>query len=52
MFSSRAIIDACRPYDWIADFPPVAESSPEIRKEVADKWQDIIFGDYNPNGSS
>ena len=52
MFSSRAIIDACRPYDWIADFPPVAESSPEIRKEVADKWQEIIFGDYNPNGSS
>ncbi len=52
MFSSRAIIDACRPYDWIADFPPVAESSPEIRKEVAEKWQEIIFGDSNSNGSS
>ena len=21
--SSRAIIDACRPYEWIHDFPPV-----------------------------
>ena len=52
MFSSRAIIDACRPYDWIADFPPVAESSREIRKEVAEKWQEIIFGDSQTNGSS
>jgi len=26
-FGSRAVIDACRPYDWIEDFPRVAESS-------------------------
>lgn len=44
-FSSRAIIDACRPYDWIEDFPPVAESSPEVRQKADEKWGEIVFGD-------
>ena len=43
MFDSRAVIDACRPYDWIGDFPPVAESSPEVRKRIAEKWEEAIF---------
>src|SRR5579875_3237008 len=33
--SSRAIIDACRPYEWLKDFPQVSESSPEVRRAVA-----------------
>lgn len=40
--SSRAIIDACRPYEWISDFPPVAESSPEVRRAVQEKWGKIL----------
>jgi 4-hydroxy-3-polyprenylbenzoate decarboxylase len=43
-FNSRAIIDACRPFEWMKDFPPVAESSPELRKKVFDKWKTIIQG--------
>jgi 4-hydroxy-3-polyprenylbenzoate decarboxylase len=41
-FSSRAIIDACRPYEWRDRFPPVVEVSPELRAAVLDKWGDRI----------
>ena len=37
-YNSRAIIDACRPFDWIEEFPIVAESSPELRRQTIDKW--------------
>jgi UbiD family decarboxylase len=40
--SSRAIIDACRPYEWLKDFPPVAESSPEVRRAAQEKWGAIL----------
>jgi len=36
--SSRAIVDACRPYDWRQEFPPVNIFSDEYRKEIAEKW--------------
>ncbi len=41
-FNSRAIIDACRPFDWKDDFPPVAESSPELREKVLKKWGHLL----------
>src|SRR6266404_4180422 len=40
--SSRAIIDACRPYEWMSEFPPVAESSPEVRRAAEEKWGKIL----------
>ena len=40
--SSRAIIDACRPYEWMNEFPPVAESSVEVRKAMEEKWGKIL----------
>jgi 4-hydroxy-3-polyprenylbenzoate decarboxylase len=40
--SSRAVIDACRPYEWIDEFPPVAESSPAVRKAMEEKWGKIL----------
>lgn len=40
--STRAIIDACRPYEWLKDFPPVAESSPEVRRAAQEKWGAIL----------
>ena len=36
--NSRAIIDACRPYEWRDQFPPVVEVEPELRKRVLAKW--------------
>jgi UbiD family decarboxylase len=42
--SSRAVIDACRPYEWINDFPPVAESSAAVRQAAEEKWGQILAG--------
>ena len=41
-YNSRAIIDACRPYEWIKDFPRVAEGSPELLRQVETKWADLF----------
>lgn len=40
--SSRAVIDACRPYERLKEFPKVAEASPELRKKVAEKFAAIL----------
>jgi 4-hydroxy-3-polyprenylbenzoate decarboxylase len=40
--SSRAIIDACRPYEWIHEFPPVAESSDTVRQAAQLKWGKLL----------
>ena len=37
-YNSRALIDACRPFDWIAEFPRVAEASPEFIRNIMAKW--------------
>ena len=37
-YNSRALIYACRPFDWIDEFPTVAEASPELRKKIMGKW--------------
>jgi 4-hydroxy-3-polyprenylbenzoate decarboxylase len=37
-FNSRAIIDACRPYRQLKDFPKVCSFSPEYRRRVLEKW--------------
>jgi 4-hydroxy-3-polyprenylbenzoate decarboxylase len=42
-FNSRAIIDACRPYEWIKDFPMVAESSREVLQATEKKWGKLLF---------
>ncbi|OGQ80280.1 MAG: hypothetical protein A3F90_10565 [Deltaproteobacteria bacterium RIFCSPLOWO2_12_FULL_60_19] len=36
--SSRAIIDACRPYEWMKDFPPVSGASKELKEKVLAKY--------------
>lgn len=41
-FSSKAIIDACRPYEHLADFPMVAEASRELQEQVKAKWKDVF----------
>ncbi len=41
--NSRAIIDACRPFEWMKDFPPVAESSKEVLDATAKKWGKVLF---------
>jgi UbiD family decarboxylase len=42
LYTSRAIIDACRPYEHLDQFPPVAEPSPELRAQVLAKWRNLL----------
>ena len=42
--NSRALIDACKPYERRGEFPPVAESSEELKAQVREKWRDVVFG--------
>ena len=41
-FGSRAVIDACRPFDWINEFPRVVQSSDEERDKVLKKWKGLF----------
>jgi 4-hydroxy-3-polyprenylbenzoate decarboxylase len=40
--NSRAVIDACRPFERLKDFPPVAKASPELVKKVSEKFAGIL----------
>jgi 4-hydroxy-3-polyprenylbenzoate decarboxylase len=40
--NSRAVVVACRPYERINDFPPVASASPELLRKVAEKFADVL----------
>jgi 4-hydroxy-3-polyprenylbenzoate decarboxylase len=42
---SVAIIDACRPYHWIDDFPATTQISEELLKETSAKWASILGED-------
>lgn len=41
-FNSRAIIDACKPYEWIDRFPAVSESTPELQASIVEKWAQVL----------
>jgi hypothetical protein len=41
-YNSRALIDACKPFDWIDEFPAVAESSPEYLESIKNKWRHLF----------
>lgn len=42
--NSRLILDACKPYEWLADFPKEASTSPELREKILRKWLAYIKG--------
>lgn len=41
MYNSRAIIDACRPFEHLATFPRVAASAPAELERVRKKWHQL-----------
>ncbi|MFB3067726.1 MAG: UbiD family decarboxylase [Acidobacteriota bacterium] len=41
-YNTRAIIDACRAYEYLDVFPPVAEISPQFQEELKKKWKDLL----------
>ena len=40
--SSKAVIDACRPWDHLDEFPIVAEASKELQEKTLAKWKDLL----------
>lgn len=41
-FNSRAVIDACRPFERLDSFPKVSQSDPAYLQAVAEKWRDAL----------
>lgn len=42
LYSSRAIIDACRPYRYKSEWYPMAKSSAGLESKVRRKWRSIL----------
>jgi 4-hydroxy-3-polyprenylbenzoate decarboxylase len=42
--NSRAVIDACRPFDRLKTFPKVARATPELLARVREKFGDLLPG--------
>ena len=41
-YNSRAVIDACRPFERRATFPAVSTGDPEYLESVLAKWADVL----------
>lgn len=40
--NSRAVIEACKPFEWIERFPATVEPSKELRNTVYYKWREAL----------
>ncbi len=40
--NSRAIIDACKPFHWVKDYPKVHALDPEEREKISQKWSQLF----------
>ena len=43
-FNTRAVIDACRPWARLPDFPRVAEAGRDLVDRVIRRWPDLLGG--------
>ncbi|HEY5619151.1 MAG TPA: UbiD family decarboxylase [Vicinamibacterales bacterium] len=41
-YNTRALIDACRPFEKLDTFPRVAQSTPRQVRETVSKWKDLF----------
>ena len=41
-YNSRALIDACRPYEKVDTFPRVAQASPALVRQTVNKWKELF----------
>lgn len=46
-FNSRAVLDACRPFEWMSEFPVTVEISDQVKEETLKKWGEKIFSERN-----
>ncbi len=50
-YTSKAIVDACWPYEWKNRAFPVAEVSPKLRSQIVQKWGPLLKNGKNGGGS-
>ena|SRR3990167_2225328 len=50
-YTSKAIIDACWPYEWKNRAYPVAQVSPELRSQIVKKWGTLLKNGRSVAGS-
>ncbi|MCG6533538.1 MAG: UbiD family decarboxylase [Syntrophales bacterium LBB04] len=36
--NARVIVEACRPFEWMKDFPPMVGITPQEKDEIERKW--------------
>lgn len=48
LYGSRAVIDACRPFEWKDEFYPVVQVSNELRLQLLEKWGHL-FREFLPD---
>lgn len=41
-YNSRAVVDACRPFERLETFPRIAEGDPARLREIASKWAAVL----------
>jgi 3-polyprenyl-4-hydroxybenzoate decarboxylase len=41
-FNSRAVIDACKPYEMLKSFPRVAQSDPAFLADIYQRWRGVL----------
>lgn len=41
-YNSRALLDACRPFDRLESFPFVAEASPSLVRQTLARWREVF----------
>jgi 4-hydroxy-3-polyprenylbenzoate decarboxylase len=51
LFTSRAIIDACRPFERLKDFAPVIEMDPALLRQVSEKFGYLLQPNQSLVGS-
>jgi 4-hydroxy-3-polyprenylbenzoate decarboxylase len=49
--SSRAVIDATRPYEWREKFPKVSGASRELKEKVAADWRHFLEEKFGKKGN-
>jgi UbiD family decarboxylase len=48
---ARAILNACKPFGWLAQFPRDVGTSPELQEQVLRVWPELFGGEASrPNG--
>jgi len=41
-FNSRAVIDACKPYEWIKEFPEDIKTSEDLAARAKERWGSVL----------